>query len=891
MDREQKREYLDIIEKCKTDDDYFNLIEQNKDDSEFCLYAQCWWLCNKYQYTRNIEKTNKLETIVKKYNLDIDKIVEFSKTNLKHNDMDKHLANILKLDTRIKTEQNEKELLEYIGDELIQVVPVKNAHQYIGKLNKDKMQKAFNYKKEKFGYEIDSNNSFGYYFNVGKTDKNIEEKRIWISKRIIDNNLFETIKISRENISVGQGYFITKNDLPDNISKSKLINLDDEGIVKKGTIVKFRDIIVGCVRPKISDELSPEERLLQLIFKSEAKEFADESFYYIGECGTIEDVKVEKDKKKTKVEITISKEIKFGLGDYLGDLTGVKGKVCQILNEQEMIEQFGKDYDLVANFDIDNYIVRFEPLAEKSLKFFGEEKERYLNQKLIFSSSKTRGPIIFDKDWFKKFKNSDQLESIFNIGMASKICSEENTMLNQLTNKGIYELPVNDIKRINYIKNYLLALGVRIQLDNLNQVVRFSIISDEEKKEMSNGEVKKAQTINYRSRLPEINGLFDEKIFGTRKNYECRCGKYKRERYNGVVCDKCGVKVEKANGKYKYFGHIELVEEIEFLGIKTNVLLVIPTAMRDLDFIEHNNMSELNDYNKLLNINDYYLAIINRNNRVKKLEEVEVPNAVILNERRLLKEKVNEYYEKLIELIIKYLKEEITDNRCAYSTEGICVPSFQSNDGICLIPRKALVNIFRPYIIAKLRNSKSLLENRFKDEIWLQNEDKNIDSLFDFDDIKIEEKPSDDESTKMKAIDYNDLVNKQDEIVLNILPEVIKEHPNVIAFSRNEQGEVLNMKIGITDSNCIIVSENDYKKLCLDDTNLVDVCLKLIDKESDDEFSINMDNNEEDLISDIVFKEIDTKNVRYELEELIKQGKELTIKSAVGQYILRVICN
>ena len=74
----------------------------------------------------------------------------------------------------------------------------------------------------------------------------------------------------------------------------------------------------------------------------------------------------------------------------------------------------------------------------------------------------------------------------------------------------------------------------------------------------SKGEVLKPETINYRTLKPEKDGLFDERIFGPTKDYECACGKYKRIRYKGIVCDRCGVEVTRAKVRRERMGHIEL---------------------------------------------------------------------------------------------------------------------------------------------------------------------------------------------------------------------------------------------------------------------------------------------------------------------------------------------
>ena len=78
----------------------------------------------------------------------------------------------------------------------------------------------------------------------------------------------------------------------------------------------------------------------------------------------------------------------------------------------------------------------------------------------------------------------------------------------------------------------------------------------------SNGEVKKPETINYRTLKPEKDGLFCEKIFGPTKDFECYCGKYKRVRYKGIVCDKCGVEVARSKVRRERMGHVSLAAPV-----------------------------------------------------------------------------------------------------------------------------------------------------------------------------------------------------------------------------------------------------------------------------------------------------------------------------------------
>ena len=82
----------------------------------------------------------------------------------------------------------------------------------------------------------------------------------------------------------------------------------------------------------------------------------------------------------------------------------------------------------------------------------------------------------------------------------------------------------------------------------------------------SHGEVIKPETINYRTQRPEKDGLFSERIFGPTKDYECYCGKYRRIRYKGVVCDKCGVEVTRAAVRRERIGHIALAAPVSISG-------------------------------------------------------------------------------------------------------------------------------------------------------------------------------------------------------------------------------------------------------------------------------------------------------------------------------------
>ena len=117
--------------------------------------------------------------------------------------------------------------------------------------------------------------------------------------------------------------------------------------------------------------------------------------------------------------------------------------------------------------------------------------------------------------------------------------------------------------------------------------IKIGLASPEKIREWSRGEVKKPETINYRTLKPEKDGLFCEKIFGPSKDWECHCGKYKKIRYKGVVCDRCGVEVTKASVRRERMGHIELAAPVShiwyFKGIPSRMGLILDVSPRNLE--------------------------------------------------------------------------------------------------------------------------------------------------------------------------------------------------------------------------------------------------------------------------------------------------------------------
>ncbi len=117
--------------------------------------------------------------------------------------------------------------------------------------------------------------------------------------------------------------------------------------------------------------------------------------------------------------------------------------------------------------------------------------------------------------------------------------------------------------------------------------MRIGLASPEKIREWSHGEVKKPETINYRTLKPEKDGLFCERIFGPARDWECHCGKYKKIRYKGVVCDRCGVEVTKSSVRRERMGHIELAAPVShiwyFKGIPSRMGLILGISPKNLE--------------------------------------------------------------------------------------------------------------------------------------------------------------------------------------------------------------------------------------------------------------------------------------------------------------------
>jgi DNA-directed RNA polymerase subunit beta' len=195
--------------------------------------------------------------------------------------------------------------------------------------------------------------------------------------------------------------------------------------------------------------------------------------------------------------------------------------------------------------------------------------------------------------------------------------------------------------------------------------VRISLASPEQIRSWSYGEVTKPETINYRTLKPERDGLFCERIFGPTKDFECYCGKYKRIRYKGVICDKCGVEVARAKVRRERMGHIELacpVSHIWFAkGIPSRLGLLLDLSPRSLEHV--------------LYFSQYIITYIDeeaREEAIRQLEEGTVNNMAERQEALEAKTTQMEQDQATV--------EEINQLRSQFSEEKISLEEALAND-------------------------------------------------------------------------------------------------------------------------------------------------------------------------------------------------------------------
>ena len=403
--------------------------------------------------------------------------------------------------------------------------------------------------------------------------------------------------------------------------------------------------------------------------------------------------------------------------------------------------------------------------------------------------------------------------------------------------------------------------------------LRIAIASPEKIRAWSYGEVKKAETMNYRTLKPERDGLFCEKIFGPTKDFECSCGKYKRLRYKNIICDRCGVEVTKSKVRRERMGHIELATPVShiwfFKGVPSRMGLVLDMSPRELEevlyfvsyvvldpgdtplekkqtisdkdyrtyyekygntfrvgmgaeaieellkevdlekevadikkeideikdtssqkrvrlikrldvldaFLESGNRPEWMILNALpvippelrpmiqldggrfatSDLNDLYRRVINRNNRLKKLIDLQAPSIIIQNEKRMLQEAVDALFDngrrgknitgpgnrplKSLSSMLKgkqgRFRQNLLGKRVDYSGRSVIVvgPSLKMYE--CGIPKEMALELFKPHVINGLV-TKEIASNIKAAKRMIENQDERV---WDIVEEKIKEHP------------------------------------------------------------------------------------------------------------------------------------------------------
>ena len=228
--------------------------------------------------------------------------------------------------------------------------------------------------------------------------------------------------------------------------------------------------------------------------------------------------------------------------------------------------------------------------------------------------------------------------------------------------------------------------------------INLKIASPDRIKNWSYGEVTKPETINYRTGRSERNGLFDERIFGPEKDYECYCGKYRRIRYKGIICEKCGVEVTRSIVRRERMGHIELaspVAHIWFLrGVPSRMSVLLNLSIKDLE--------------KVIYFTGYIIVKINEEEREQILKNLEAEY------KSKIKNTSNDQVREQLKELFLNTKKEITGLQEGKVLNEINYHNFSLKYGSCFeagIGSEAVFNIFKNLDLKKLKEkTESMIE-------------------------------------------------------------------------------------------------------------------------------------------------------------------------------------
>ncbi len=205
---------------------------------------------------------------------------------------------------------------------------------------------------------------------------------------------------------------------------------------------------------------------------------------------------------------------------------------------------------------------------------------------------------------------------------------------------------------------------------NFFDELRIGLATADDIRNWSFGEVKKPETINYRTLKPEKDGLFCEKIFGPTRDWECYCGKYKRVRFKGIICERCGVEVTRAKVRRERMGHIELAAPVThiwyFKGVPSRLGYLLDLAPKDLE--------------KIIYFAAYVITEVDdemRHNELSTLEaEMAVERKAVEDQRDAdLEARAQKLEADMEELEDEGAKSDVQAARCATAASARCVSS------------------------------------------------------------------------------------------------------------------------------------------------------------------------------------------------------------------------
>src|SRR5204862_452999 len=267
--------------------------------------------------------------------------------------------------------------------------------------------------------------------------------------------------------------------------------------------------------------------------------------------------------------------------------------------------------------------------------------------------------------------------------------------------------------------------------------IRISLASPDKILSWSHGEVTKPETINYRTFKPERDGLFCAKIFGPVTDWECLCGKYKRMKHRGVICDKCGVEVTQAKVRRERLGHITLATPVShvwfFKGLPSRIGHLLDISLRDLERVLYFEAYVVVDpgetelkQNQLLNEEQYRKAREEHQHRFRAQMGAEAIKELLkrVNIERLaveLREKMRT--EQSAQKKLKFAKRL---KRVDYSGRSVIVVGPELKLHQCGLPKKMALELFKPFIYNKLeerglvqtiKQAKEMVELQ-RPEVW-----------------------------------------------------------------------------------------------------------------------------------------------------------------------------